>query len=295
MKQLQVEKRLDFKRDIVMLLANIVEVDKLAFEGLNLTNLYKFLSDNLVTHDSEKEKVEMMKLELEKMNEQAALRRNNELFGEDSSNLMTDVGPTEISPVEVSNADVDMKDVSDQKQQKDDDEDSEEQDIEDTDMPWPLSLLAYLMQFEELRQLAIKDTKLLNKMLSLHRDKQQRVESQFLVVFFWTNLVNIPGWDTAEVFDCIEEFAMQAMWNMRWSFMFSYVEPYMHLFNKDNPAPLVILASWFLAHMSTTEPGRKGIQKLDPAAIKWMDSYQHSRVEFNMTQFHKNMQKRSRK
>jgi hypothetical protein len=112
-----------------------------------LTNLYKFLSDNLVTHDSEKEKVEMMKLELEKMNEQAALRRNNELFGEDSSNLMTDVGPTEISPVEVSNADVDMKDVSDQKQQKDDDEDSEEQDIEDTDMPWPLSLLAYLMQF----------------------------------------------------------------------------------------------------------------------------------------------------
>jgi hypothetical protein len=162
--------------------------------------------------------------------------------------------------------------------------------------------------------LAIKDTKLLNKMLSLHHDKQQRVESQFLVVFFWTNLVNIPGkfnygsdrrvdpnyqiwqgWDTAEVFDCIEEFAMQAMWNMRWSFMFSYVEPYMHLFNKDNPAPLVILASWFLAHMSTTEPGRKGIQKLDPAAIKWMDSYQHSRVEFNMTQFHKNMQKRSRK
>lgn len=122
---------------------------ELAYEGLNLTNLYKFLSDNLVTHDSEKEKEELMKLELEKMNEQAALRRNSEMFGEDSSHLMTDV-TSEISPeAEVSNMDVEMKDANDQKVQKDEDEDedSEEQDVQDTDMPWPLSLLAYLMQF----------------------------------------------------------------------------------------------------------------------------------------------------
>lgn len=162
--------------------------------------------------------------------------------------------------------------------------------------------------------MAVKDIKLQQKLLSLYHDKQQRIESHFLVVFFWTNLVYIPGkytndsagrvdpnyqiwqgWDKTEVLDCIEDFGMQAMWNMSWSFMFSYIDPYMHLLKKENPTPLVILGSWFLAHMSTTEPGRKGIQKLDPNAIKWMDSYQHSRVEFNMTQFRKNMQKKSRK
>jgi len=68
----------------------------------------------------------------------------------------------------------------------------------------------------------------------------------------------------------------------------------MHFLNETNPTPVVILASWFLAQMSTTEPGRKGLQKLDPNTIKWMDSYPHSRVQFNMTQFRKNMQKKSR-
>lgn len=103
-----------------------------------------------MTHDSEKEKAEMMKLEIEKMYEQAALRRNNELFGENSgpSNLMTDVdaGQT-LTPVDVSNQDVDMKDVNQGQQQKDDDEENSEEEVVDTDMPWPLSLLAYLMQF----------------------------------------------------------------------------------------------------------------------------------------------------
>ena len=156
LKLIQSEKRLDTKRDMVMLLANTVEVDsteklfqfykkcsyrlwtlilELAFEGMNLTDLYKFLSESLVTHDSEKERAELMKLELQKMNEQAALRRKDTLFGEDTSDVMTDVTDHQV--------DVVMKDAEQQKAEDNNDEEAEE----DEDMPWPLSLLSYLMQF----------------------------------------------------------------------------------------------------------------------------------------------------
>jgi hypothetical protein len=50
----------------------------------------------------------------------------------------------------------------------------------------------------------------------------------------------------------MEEFAIEANYDVEWNFAFAKIEPYAHLLRKDNPTPMVIFGSWFLAHMSTT-------------------------------------------
>eukprot|EP00029_Vermamoeba_vermiformis_P005337 TRINITY_DN1829_c0_g1_i2.p1 TRINITY_DN1829_c0_g1~~TRINITY_DN1829_c0_g1_i2.p1 ORF type:complete len:803 (-),score=143.99 TRINITY_DN1829_c0_g1_i2:68-2476(-) len=245
--------------DAAILLANLVEIDIALFENKQLTPLFNYLAEYLINFDAEKEDAELRKQrkEIEKVVE---------------AEEVEDEGPLE-------------------------DQDSDEsEDDEAAECPWPLNLLAQIVRFDYLKDLAIQNERLIEKLFSMHDDDTLEYEGHFLAMYVFSLLIHKPGWDSARALECIEDFAIEAAYDVEWNFVFALLAPYAHLLKKDNPTPLVIFGSWFLAHMSTTEAGRQVLKKeLDPEVLKWMKTYPHARVEYNMTHFNRNMQKKSRR
>jgi hypothetical protein len=270
------ETKLNIKKDAGLLLANLAEIDLEAFAGKDLTEVFNYMIEYFINFDAAKELAELVRLEQEQDGKKPTL---NIVAENEAEEEVTEQGEED-----------------EENEENEEDEEEEDEENEFSGSPWPLNLLAQIIRVDNLKPLAIQNERLMNKLFSLCDDDSYDFETHFLVMYYFSHLVQVPGWDSSTALKYMEEFAIEANYDVEWNFAFAKIEPYAHLLRKDNPTPMVIFGSWFLAHMSTTEPGRQILQKeLAPEVLKWMKVYPHPRVEYNMDHFAKNMKKKARR
>ncbi len=138
-------------------------------------------------------------------------------------------------------------------------------------------------------QQAIKHTELLEKMYSLYSEEEAN-ETTYMVVYFFSHLVRIEGkyytspqffflfntmdismkfhkkrinclanvgWENTVGLELLARFGTTMPLNADMYFMFTFVEPYAHVFLRDNPVELVLFGSWMVARMSQRSTSKR--------------------------------------
>ena len=62
--------------------------------------------------------------------------------------------------------------------------------------------------------------------------------------------LNLTGKLDTKYLAALEDFATSVFFNIKWGFVFPFLDAYRHLFNSDKEE-VCLFAAWFMAHIST--------------------------------------------
>jgi hypothetical protein len=152
-------------------------------------------------------------------------------------------------------------------------------------IPYPLSFLSASASLPQAAQLAINNAALLDKMYSLYSPKEDN-ETMYMVAYFFSHIARLAGWDSKKGLELMALFGATMPVDAPMYFLFTFIEPYMHLFVRDNPVEMPLFGSWMIARMAQTKEGRAGLQKLSSDVIEWLASHSDMRIRKNMNHYH---------
>jgi hypothetical protein len=159
-------------------------------------------------------------------------------------------------------------------------------DVKKEEETWSLSLIGYLLNLEAVRDLLIVKSKALDVLYECTK-QPLAADVRFRAVLAFSYL-NLTGKLDTKYLAALEDFATSVFFNIKWGFVFPFLDAYRHLFNSDKEE-VCLFAAWFMAHISTNEPGKKSAKSLDPSVIARFEKMQHSKIQFFMQQFQRNM------
>jgi hypothetical protein len=104
-------------------------------------------------------------------------------------------------------------------------------------------------------------------MCSLYSSVEQN-ETIYMVAHFFSHIVKLAGrslhfgfqfvtfcfegWDNSRGLDVLSRFASTIPLDVELSLSFVFIEPYAHLFVRDNPVEMPLFGSWIVARMAQT-------------------------------------------
>jgi hypothetical protein len=88
-------------------------------------------------------------------------------------------------------------------------------------------------------------------MYSLYSADEEN-ETKYMVTYFFGHLVRLPGWDNKKGLELLARFGATMPVDAHMYLMFTFIEPYLHLFALDNPVEMPLFGSWIVARMAQT-------------------------------------------
>jgi hypothetical protein len=167
----------------------------------------------------------------------------------------------------------------------DEDRDRASYSSERNSIPYTMCFLFASVTLPQAAQLAVRNAALLDKMCSLYSSVEQN-ETIYMVAHFFSHIVKLEGWDNSRGLDVLSRFASTIPLDVELSLSFVFIEPYAHLFVRDNPVEMPLFGSWIVARMAQTPHGREGLKRLSPDVIEWLSSHSDMRIRKNMNHYH---------